>query len=733
MNRNSARLISVSSSSVFLFTVGFISILGQVVILRELDVAFYGVELIYTLSIGIWLFGTAIGAAAGRRAHVPDERFVQNLFLLTTAVLIIDIAFIRGFRRIFGGVSGEFLPFQLQMVGLTLGVLPFSFLGGLLFRSVAKRFLLKGGTLAKAYFLESAGGVLGGLSSTLLLALGIQNLAEAFFCAICSLGIVILLSFKGKFSKQIFLSTAGFAMILVLCFAASQIDRWMTSWDYPNLVESRDTPYNRVTVTSLEGQTSIFENDALSYETETTDAEELVQLSTLQAKNLDKVLVLGGGFEGVVSELSKLPVKEIDYVEINKTLIKVVDNHLPAELTRSLNDPRVKITYRDPRHYLERSNSYDVVIVVMPEPMSAENNRFYTREFFQQCAMRLNTDGVVAFRIPSAENLWTPELQNRNRSIYSAVRSAFNNVIVLPGVTNIFISSNSNLVTDPTVLIDRFRSRNLKTKLVTPEYIRYVLTNDRFTEIQRLLSSGTSAPNSDVHPACYGYTISIWLSKFFSGFVFPEERTFQIDRLVSSPAVWIVLSIGLLIAVNRKLAFIRRFLLMFLAGFAGMASEVLVLMNYQSRNGALYQDMGILLMSFMIGLALGALTINEYFGTSRIVFKSRICLGCTLIIGFALLNVAVYFAIKSDFLGTLTNASIALILEGGFVSAIFAFLTTGNFGDLQDSTIRLYSADLIGGGIGSLLATLILLPVFGILTTSLLTAATAALGLIFLW
>ena len=63
------------------------------------------------------------------------------------------------------------------------------------------------------------------------------------------------------------------------------------------MVESADTPYGRITVTAQEEQVSVFENDALSYETETTEAEEFIPLSALQTNKAGKVLVLGGGFE----------------------------------------------------------------------------------------------------------------------------------------------------------------------------------------------------------------------------------------------------------------------------------------------------------------------------------------------------------------------------------------------------------------------------------------------------
>ncbi len=731
-SHNFISLIRSSSTPVYLITVGFVSILAQVVILRELNVAFYGIELIYILSLGIWLLGTAIGAVVGRRDYIPEERNVQLLLFLTTAVFMLDIVFIRGVRNIFGGVSGGYLPFLLQMIGLMLAILPLSVLTGLLFQSAAKRFLNENRTLAEAYSIESAGGVLGGLSSTLLLAFGFQNLTAGLICSACSLGVVSFSSWRAPFLLQKYLSAAGFAGVLVLFAAAHPIDRWMTSWNHPYLIESKDTPYSRVTVTSLEEQVSVFENDALSYDTETTAAEEFVQLSTLQTEKLEKVLVLGGGFEGIISELLKLPVGGIDYVEINKGIVEIVRNHLPPELYNSLNDKRVKILYQDPRRFLEQSHAYNVIMVVMPEPMSAQNNRFYTEEFFSQCSKKLNQDGILAFRIPSAENLWTPQLQSRNRSIYSALKSVFDNVIVTPGVTNIFIASKSVLTADPAILIDRFRDRHPKTRLVIPEYIKYVYTNDRFAEIEKLLSTGTSIPNSDIQPACYGYTISIWLSKFPGTFALPDVRSFHSTGLVRSPFFWLALIIASIVAISKKLSTARRFLLMSLAGLAGMISETVLLLNYQSRNGVLYQDIGVLLMTFMIGLTLGAFITNKYLTASESADRKHTWLGAMLLLGFGILNIIIYYTIKFDFLNSLTSTSLMLILDGAFVSAIFAFISLNKVEERQNVMTWLYSADLIGGSIGSLVASLILLPVFGILTTAILTAAVAVCAVAFL-
>lgn len=728
-NRN--RLTS-SPTSAYLIAVGFVSILGQVVVLRELIVAFYGIELIYILALGTWLLGTAAGAAAGRRSILPGERSVQNLLLLTSVAVVADIFFVRGIRGIFAAVPGAFLPFQTQMIGMALAILPLSFMTGLLFRWTAGKFATEGRSLAEAYALESAGGVLGGLLSTLLLASGFQNFSAGLFCCACSFAVIWLYSMRARLVLQRNVSSTALAAVLLMSVFSYRLDSMMTSWNHPHLVESRDTPYGRITVTSWQDQVNVFENDVLAYETGTTAAEELVHLSALQERNPEKVLVLGGGFGGVVGELLKLPVREIHYVEIDRGIVDMARRNLPRDFSGSLNDRRVSIGYNDPRRSLRQERSYDAILAVMPEPMSAQNNRFYTKEFFRECSTNLDGGGIFSFAIRSAENLWTPQLLNRNRSIYAALRSVFRNVVVIPGVTNIFIASDSALTTDPAILVERFEKRHIKTRLVTAEYIRYLYTNDRFTDVNRILSEGHTSPNSDIQPACYSYTISIWLSKFIVGFEMPAPGPFRIFPLLKSPAVWLLAAALLVLAVNSRLSGQRKFFVMLLAGAVGMISETVLLLYYQSTSGVLYQNIGILLMAFMVGLTLGAFIFNRLCTKRQLAEKNASWLGVLLPVGFGLLNVLIYYGIRIEMSGGLAVTSLMLILAGAFVSGIFAFVSLSGADTRKPIMTWLYSADLIGGAIGSVAAILILIPVYGMPTTSLLAAATACGVVIFL-
>jgi spermidine synthase len=715
--------------------VGFFSILGQVVILRELNVTFYGIELIYILAFTFWLIGTAIGAAVGRRSFISKEKNIHTLFLLSAILLIIDIIFIRDIRNLFGGVQGGYLPFLSQIAALSIALLPIGFLAGLLFQWAAQRFVGENETLAKAYAIESAGGVLGGLCSTLFLDLGISNFSIALLCSLCFAFIVIYYSFYSKNSLLKYISIAVSASILILFVFSHQIDMLLTSWNHPYMIESIDTPYNRVTLTSHEKQLSVFEDDALSYETQSVAAEEFVQLSTLQTTNLNSMLVLGGGFGGIISELLKLPVERIDYIEINKKLIDVLQKYLPDGLRNSLDDKKVNIIYNDPRKFLQQQFSYDIILVGMPEPTSAQNNRFYTQEFFKQCFEALNENGILAFKIQSSENIWTRQLTERNAGIYNAVKSSFENVLVLPGVANIFVASKSALTSDIKILINRFNERKLETKLVSTQYIKYIFTNDRYAEVQKLLTSGIHNINSDLRPVCFSYTLSIWLSKFFPNLAYSENMLLNIKNVEYSILFYtiMVLLFGLMFWLSRKFVGVKRLILVFAAGFIGMTLEIILILLYQSKNGILYRDIGILLMMFMVGLSLGSFVVNRIFLRIKNQFKLSLFLGLVLLLGFTLLIVFVYIFIKADLITNLIFISALLLLDGMIVAGIFSFASLYKVESQQAVISQLYTADLIGGSIGSLLASLVLVPSYGFFSSLIILVilCLASMGFIF--
>ena len=708
----------------YLFAVGFVSILAQTVLLRELSVAFYGVELIYTLALGVWLFCSACGAMLRRQTKSPSYFSIEFLFLLLSISIPVDVAFIRSVRLLFSNVPGGYLPLHTQIGIVCVSLLPAGLLLGLLFQWAAKAYIAGTKSLATAYGIESLGGLAGGICATLFLKFGCQNFFIALLCAGAAAG-SSLLNYRRSSSRCLRLAAMiAIGILITLAWKSPLLDRLMTSWTHRNLVETRDTPYSRITVVSRDGQTSVFENDALLFDSEGTRAEEFVHPAALQHPNPQKVLVLGGGIEGTVREVLLHSPASVDYVEQNPALIRVVAKYLPLDIQNSLRAANVRVIYDDPRRFLNRASSYDLILVGMPEPTSGQTNRFYTREFFRQCYLKLNAQGVVAFSLQSSENFWTPLLTRRMVSIYRAARSVFPEVIFIPGSTNVVVGSMDRLPKDPSIQIARLETRGIRARIVSAKFLRYIYTNDRFREISRILESGTAPVNTDIRPICYQYTILIWLSKFLPSsmlwdFPFPELSG---GRKIF---ILVVLSLPFLLLIRSPWP-IKRTVLTGMAGFAGMALETILLLHYQTKNGILFQDIGMLLTGFMAGLALGAFTF------ARMRHPISRGFGIALLAGFAGLSAVIGLKINAGGEAGLLEILGLLALTGFFVSGVFAFAGLRAVSDQWKVIRPLYAADLIGGCIGSILASLALAPLAGLAGTAYWMIPAALLSLLLL-
>jgi len=149
-----------------------------------------------------------------------------------------------------------------------------------------------------------------------------------------------------------------------------------------------------------------------------------------------------------------------------------------------------------------------------------------------------------------------------------------------------------------------------------------------------------------------------------------------------------------------------------------MVLETILILYYQMKHGVLYQDIGLLLMSFMAGLALGAMLINILMTRFADMQKLTRWYSAGLLIGFCLLCTIVDTKMKmSDSVG-LTQTSWLLAVAGFLVAGIFAYASLYEIEEQKSVISPLYSADLIGGCLGSILGSLILIPLAGLDVTT---------------
>ena len=188
---------------------------------------------------------------------------------------------------------------------------------------------------------------------------------------------------------------------------------------------------------------SLYENGLITGHTpDQSAAEEAVHYALLEHPAPRKILLIGGGASGSIAEALKHPtVERIDLVELDPALIAHGETIFPSGRS-SLSDPRVHLHYADGRHYLNSTHdTFDVIIVNVPDPQTAQLNRFYTAEFFRSAREHLAPGGLFALQLRSSEETISPDLAEFLRCIDRTLREVFPYVVAIPGETIHFFAA----------------------------------------------------------------------------------------------------------------------------------------------------------------------------------------------------------------------------------------------------------------------------------------------------
>lgn len=694
-----------------LFTIGFLSLPLQVLLLRELSVAFYGIELVYLLGLGAWLAWTGVGALLGRRRREgpapPLAPALAAVGLLGPASLVL----LRLARPLLLGLPGADLPFERGLLLLALGLMPVGLALGLSFRWAALRARAEGRSLAACYAIESAGGVLGGALTTLALASGLDALSLSLGSGSLALCLAALSAERGWARGAACLAAAAGAALLPF---GPALDRSLTRVLHPDLAVSRDSPYARLSVLHRGEQTVLLVDDAAVHDSEGVGPEMLVHASLVQTCPR-RVLILGGCTEGLVAEALQHEPEQLTCVELDPVLPELGRRHLGARTAAALADPRVRLELADPRAFLARGGAFDAILVGMPGPESGQASRFYTRELFRHCARRLLPGGILALRIRAGESYWAPLLARRMASVAGALAVAFPDTLLLPGDPTVLVASNGRLERDPPTLAARLRERGVHARLTSPEYLLYAYDPARLEEVGARLRAARAPANTDDRPVAYGQAAALWLSRFFPRLLFGEGPALW--AFAAAPAAALLLGLPLL----RRSDPARRLLRMAVAGFAGMSLECVLLLRFQSVRGALFQDLGLLITAFMAGLAAGAGLAG------RVGALERPRAGRGLLLGLGTLALLLAFGLRAGAGGGLPTTALSLALAGALVGGLFAETSATGFAR-REQAIALYAADLAGACLGSVLASLVLIPLLGLAATALTMAALCLLA-----
>lgn len=677
---------------------GFTSIAVQIILLREFLVVFNGNELVYGIILANWMLLTGIGSYLGRRTDKTVNPYLALVNIqLSMAILPVIITFLLSYLRSTVITPGRMLSVIEVYYSSFVLLLPFCLLSGYLFTLLSSAFSReeKVNRTGKVYGFESLGSMAGGAVFNFFLVYFLntyQSLTVIMAVNLLAACYTSLLILKGRWKYAIPLLSG----ICILAMILSGLEGRTLAYQYRDqeVVDHQETPYGKLVVTRTGDQLNLYENGVVLFTTnDIAMVEESVHYAMIQHRNPRNVLLIGGGMTGMLSEVEKYNVERVDYVEINPRVVRMGE-----ELIGPVRDTLVQIYYRDARLFVRKtSETYDVVLINLPEPSTAHFNRYYSVEFFEALRKKLRTGGIVCTGLPSSANYMSGEALKANSVLYNTLRSVFPQVIMIQGRKNFYLASDSALTYRVTARIDTLGFNNI--------YVNAYYVNDDLIKARGEQALATLDRNAgidrDLRPLAYYHQLRLWLSYFHTGLTMP---------------VIIILVIFLICVVTFKPVSLG----LFTGGFTSASLEFILIIVFQIIYGYVYQMTGVIIMTFMGGLALGSLVVYRLIRRQDIRTYALILLSLA---GFCLL-------LPLLLPGMAALQGQAVIIHAVFLMLILVFsvlvgiqfkmatlLTSLSPGKLAGT---FYAADLIGSAFGALLMAAILLPLLGVSSACLI-------------
>ena len=804
----------LSPNVLVVLMLGILSQVAQVLLLREFLVVFHGNELSIGLVLAAWLLWVGMGSRLGAFLTDRISNYTPLFCLKVTSFVSIfllpgSILFIRVLRGFFDILPGAYLALTDMAISVFLLMAPLCLLLGSHFvwlSKVWREFLETKDTTGaeKTYIVEAAGNMAGGVLFTFVMVHHLNSFQSALLVSGLMLVTVICLSneqdskqdnTQTKTARTRFNSSFVFIPLLILVILISfplleNLDKWAYQLQWRDfalqheLISTHQSKHGTIFISQHEEQFSFFQNGHLLFSTagpeieapglEEQDAVDFAYLAMIQHEDPNDILLINGGMRGTLGEILKYPsVEKVDYIERDEILTKGAKPHVSKTTKKALNDPRVELIHGDGRLFVKTTEeNYDMIIVDSPEPVTADLNRYYTKEFFQETKKLLNNDGVFVTNAKSTPDLRGTAIANRNATIYHTLNNVFSRVLPAGDQYMTFFATESpeQISVNAMELEQRFLERGIQVDEFSHHRFQQLLEESQLQRVNwtvrnhgrtaRAHLEGPEATpvfpggieeqesdekelppvkedyfiNTDFKPIGYFYSLMFWEN------LTRDTPGFSLGQLLHVEKWWII-PLALLpifgVMVLRKTRIKNdsypcvNFAILFTVfstGLSTMTLQIALIFSFQSIYGFVYETVGLITALFMGGLAFGAYIIHGYV-------KDKLNLMGLAKVQFIMAVLALLIALLLPFSARLESPQLifglfsSLTLLAGLINGIDFPLAISCYMNLNQnadkSTGIIYGMELFGACLGAILASAVLAPVLGIVFCCIM-AATAS-------
>jgi spermidine synthase len=702
-----------ASARFLLFFLGMIAMSVQVIMIREFLAVSHGNELVIGLFLGIWMVLTAAGAflsIPGSRFRDPGSKSkienrkskIENpfspLLLFSFPILPLATLFLLVILR-FSLVPAGVMPGlgQTALI-LFLSLLPFCLFSGMLFPFFVQCLsTLKGKNLLhEGYTLDAAGSILGGLLFSVLFIFILPPYESLLWLTIFCM-VLLIIWFGMTKRKLLTLSVLLFGISIIILNLTYKPVRFLDKLQFSRqeVIEIKSSPYGMIAVTCISDHLFMYENGMpVNIGDDPVTREESVHYAMLLHNSPLKGLAIAGGMSGIIEEILKYPVLNVDYVDTDPWMIRVAGRYRPLPV-----DQRVNYIFKDPRIFLKMNDDkYDFILINTPEPFSVQLDRFYTQEFYRLLKEKLNPGGIISVSVPAAGHYMNETSRRLHSVSYNTLKAVFSYIRIIPGGKDYFLASDSSLNKS---IFRNYPSSGFTNLYVDPSYINEDLLKMRSDLILKDILADAPV-NSDLKPYVFSLFLRQWLERF------------KINT-------WLIPLVLIMLLILSLIFFGPLNLGLFTGGFTASGLEFILLIWFQVMYGYVYLMTGVIFAVFMIGIASGSLFRQR-------IFKSNTFRGYLTLQG-AIATFSVIIAAMMLFIPTLSANKflfalvfILLFITGLLTGIQFSLSAYLRKSEILKSSGESFSADLFGSAIGILLVSVYIIPQLGLPVTGLLLA-----------
>lgn len=360
----------------------------------------------FSFIIGVYLFSMGVGSYLAKfiKGNLIDK-FVEIEILVGIVGGISSVVLFILFNTLahFESVLYLFVFFTGCLVGVEIPIL----------MNILKDRIGFKDLVSNVFAFDYIGALLASILFPLVLIPKLGIVKTPLFFGLINISIAIFLCFylKKELSKPFSLrvkSIGAFILLLGLFIFSDKILSYSEEKLYgENVVFTKSSPYQRIVLTRNNREFRLYLNNNLQFSS--TDEyryhEALVHPAMSMAKNISRVLVLGGGDGFAVREVLKYKeVKNITLVDLDGEMTNFfTTNETMRNLNqKSMSSPKLKVVNKDAYIWVkENKQKFDVIIIDFPDPSNYSLGKLYSVQFYKELERLATPDTKVVIQTTS--------------------------------------------------------------------------------------------------------------------------------------------------------------------------------------------------------------------------------------------------------------------------------------------------------------------------------------------